>query len=268
MLERNPRTSGGWLRDEILLYRLHLTISKWISQISDQDAAPVRDRYTVSIVRIVKELSESKNLTLTIHRAISTVLGVLGFESFVIPPPASQLDRPLCFKFVKLIRSKSGRPLYDFMRITEDPVTWQLRLFGEFMDRSMGSKPDPRVSFAPDAWQREVLDCLDKKESILVVGEYSCGIPSGMLVSQNFHKAPTSAGKTFISFYAMEQVLRGSDDGVLVYVAPTKALVTQVAAEIYARFSKDVKNGETIPLFQLPGGRLTLARLTVGDPHP
>ena len=66
----------------------------------------------------------------------------------------------------------------------------------------------------------------------------------------------------------MEQVLRGSDDGVLVYVAPTKALVTQVAAEIYARFSKDVKNGKAIPLFQRPGGKLTRARLSVGDPHP
>ena len=57
------------------------------------------------------------------------------------------------------------------MRITEDPVTWQLRLFGEFLDRSTGSKPDPRVSFTPDAWQREVLDCLDRNESILV-GEF------------------------------------------------------------------------------------------------
>lgn len=65
----------------------------------------------------------------------------------------------------------------------------------------------------------------------------------------NPRKAPTSAGKTFISFYAMEQVLRGSDDGVLVYVAPTKALVAQVAAEIYARFSKDVKNGKATSPF-------------------
>ena len=36
----------------------------------------------------------------------------------------------------------------------------------------------------------------------------------------------------------MEKVLRGNDDGVLVYIAPTKALVHQIAAEVYARFSK------------------------------
>lgn len=41
----------------------------------------------------------------------------------------------------------------------------------------------------------------------------------------------------------MEKVLRDSDDGILVYVAPTKALVTQIAAEVYARFKKDVPGG-------------------------
>ena len=181
-LERNPRTSGGWLRDEIMLYRLHLIISKWISQISDQDTDAVRDHYTVAVMRIVKELSESKNLTLTIHRVISTVLTVLGLENFITPPPDGQSDRPLCFEFAELVRSKSGNPLYEFMRVTEDPVTWQLRLFGEFMDRSIGSKPDPRVSFAPDAWQREVLDCLDKNESVLVVGGYLPEAPFYLLV--------------------------------------------------------------------------------------
>ena len=37
------------------------------------------------------------------------------------------------------------------------------------MDRSFDSRPDDRVKFEPDAWQREVLDKLDRDESILVV---------------------------------------------------------------------------------------------------
>lgn len=48
-------------------------------------------------------------------------------------------------------------------------------------------------------------------------------------------------GKTFISFYAMKQILESNDDDVLVYVAPTKALVNQIAAEVQARFSKSFK---------------------------
>ena len=60
--------------------------------------------------------------------------------------------------------------MYKFMHITEDPVEWQLRVFGEFMDRSMDGLPDSRVSFIPDAWQRKVLDCLDANHSLLVVG--------------------------------------------------------------------------------------------------
>ena len=88
------------------------------------------------------------------------------------------------------------------------------------------------------------------------------------LTYEPFYEAPTSAGKTFISFYAMEQVLRASDDGVLVYVAPTKALVTQVAAEIYARFSKDAGNGKAISFIQQSGVNLTWDRLRVVNPHP
>jgi len=37
------------------------------------------------------------------------------------------------------------------------------------MDRSFDSRPDDRVKFEPDAWQREVLDKLDREESVLVV---------------------------------------------------------------------------------------------------
>ena len=99
---------------------------------------------------------------------------------------------------------------------------FQMTLCGPYMDRNLDSAPDPRVPFEPDAWQRKVLDEIDADRSVFVV-------------------APTSAGKTFISFRAMERVLRSSNDGILVYVAPTKALVNQIAAEIQARFKKTYK---------------------------
>lgn len=98
-------------------------------------------------------------------------------------------------------------------------IGFQLQHCGPFLERSFDPAPDPRVPFHPDAWQRQVLDAIDADKSLFVV-------------------APTSAGKTFISFYAMKKVLKMSDTGILVYVAPTKALVNQIAAEIQARFTK------------------------------
>lgn len=50
-----------------------------------------------------------------------------------------------------------------------------------------------------------------------------------------------------MQFYAMKQVLRESDEGILVYVAPTKALVNQIAAELQAQYTKRFKYaGKTV----------------------
>jgi ATP-dependent RNA helicase DDX60 len=100
-----------------------------------------------------------------------------------------------------------------------DVIDFELENCGPYLDRGFDSQPDSRVPFEPDAWQRKVLDAIDSNKSLFVV-------------------APTSAGKTFISFYAMKKILQANDDDVLVYIAPTKALVNQIAAEIQARFSK------------------------------
>ncbi|OAR02466.1 hypothetical protein LLEC1_00945 [Akanthomyces lecanii] len=106
------------------------------------------------------------------------------------------------------------------LQLPTNPLDFQLDHCGPLLERSFDPAPDNRVqNFIPDAWQRKVLDAIDAQSSVFVV-------------------APTSAGKTFISFYAMKQVLQSSDDGIIVYVAPTKALVNQIAAEVQARFSK------------------------------
>ncbi|KAL2701010.1 hypothetical protein AAEP93_007829 [Penicillium crustosum] len=142
---------------------------------------------------------------------VSTVCQILGL-------PAAQLhadsEQKLSFPLFKIPKAAPS------MSIEMSPVEFQLQHGGPFMERSIDSLPDSRTpDFAPDRWQREVLDQIDAKRSAFIV-------------------APTSAGKTFISFYAMRQILKEDNDGILVYVAPTKALVNQIAAEVQARFSK------------------------------
>ncbi|KAF8878718.1 P-loop containing nucleoside triphosphate hydrolase protein [Infundibulicybe gibba] len=216
-LLRNKRSDEPQTGLEILLYQLHLDFLRWIED-DNRESPSSRDQYTLAIMRKVKIIRDREFMTSAGLKVLTYVLQALGFSGLIEQFNATPaLDAGLLsFEFKKLIKSKTQTPYYDFMTISENPITWQLRLFGEFMDRSMDSAPDVRVAFEPDAWQRKVLDCIDADHSLLVV-------------------APTSAGKTFISYYAMEKVLRNSDDGILVYIAPTKALVSQIAAEVYAR---------------------------------
>jgi superfamily II RNA helicase len=248
--ERNKDLCTSFLATELRLYQLHLQFLLWIHD-TDGESDAARDRYTVAIIRLVKDIADRKNVTPTVSKVLSSILVALGFSDYV-PTMASptldeKFDKPIHFDFVKIVKSKTNSPMYKFMKIREHPVVWQMRLFGEYMDRSMDSQPDRRVKFEPDAWQRKVLDAIDDNSSLLVVGQCPSQVPSVWLLNYLF-LAPTSAGKTFISFYAMEKVLRESDDGIIVYVAPTKALVTQIAAEIYARFRKDLKEGSCILL--------------------
>lgn len=87
------------------------------------------------------------------------------------------LSRPLSYSTFLDKQAKS-------LNLPKVSIDFQLRHCGPFLERSFDPAPDSRVSFHPDAWQRQVLDAVDAEKSLLVV-------------------APTSAGKTFISFYAM-----------------------------------------------------------------
>jgi hypothetical protein len=265
VLIRNPRFGEAPIGVEIRLYRMNRLLRAWVND-ANPDSPANHNKYSLLLMRLIKEVWEIGFGTKEIASAITSVLISLGFSDYIdnLVVPGSANGRALNFRFIKLVESKTKTPIHKFMQVREHPIVWQLQFFGQFMDRSMDSQADARVPFKPDAWQREVLDAIDKYMSLLVVGQ--CFVSESRAIA-HLVVAPTSAGKTFISYYAMEKILRGSDDGILVYVAPTKALVAQVTAEIYARFSKDlngrkysyirINKGSRLIHFQVAAGRYT-----------
>lgn len=113
----------------------------------------------------------------------------------------------------------------DARVLTSEEVDAVLRDPAEAIVRPQGVVDARCHNFQPDGWQVELMDAVDANKSVLV-------------------SAPTSSGKTFIAYYAMEQALQSCADAEnkVIYVAPTKALVNQVEAGINARFDKSFKH--------------------------
>jgi ATP-dependent RNA helicase DDX60 len=198
-----------YLEGDIITYMLQSLVNWWAKYCK---AGTKSEGYHVValIWTTIRSICTTKSpLSKDIVSLVTKIASLLEITDAVAPMTAIT-DRKLSFTF-KYSQTQSlsiDMPQRDF----------QLEHCGPYMDRMLDARPDPRVSsFIPDGWQRNVLDQLDANRSVFVV-------------------APTSAGKTFISFYAMEQCLRADNDGVLVYVAPTKALVNQIAAEIQGKF--------------------------------
>jgi ATP-dependent RNA helicase DDX60 len=204
--------------NDVELYKLSALLTIWGNYC--KQSKRTEGLYVAALIYdAVMELSGS---TLPLPRDASKILTDvatrMALDLKIKPGSLTVGNRSLSFSF--------DFPLGLSLAIDTDPRAFRLAHTGPYMDRSMDSKQDDRVSFVPDGWQRKVLDALDASRSILIV-------------------APTSSGKTFISFYAIKKVLSANDEDVIVYVAPTKALVNQVAAEIIARFNKKYKHPGT-----------------------
>jgi superfamily II RNA helicase len=207
---------GRFIEVEVRLYKISALQKQWISFCTAGQKEKGYNTVAVLFDEARKAL-QIPALTVAVKTIIQNVFAGLGIA---LPPskPVVAAKRAVSFAAtwtgkVEGVDTKLGMTSEEF----------QLLHFGPYMDRNMGSAPDDRVPFEPDRWQREVLDEIDANNSVFVV-------------------APTSAGKTFISFHAMEKILKADDTSVLVYIAPTKALVNQIAAEIISRFRKNYRH--------------------------
>ncbi|KAK8089884.1 hypothetical protein PG997_004845 [Apiospora hydei] len=206
---------------EVLLYICNILCQMW-TELVQRNPTHNQNATGMQIAGLIHHhsttIAQLPGCTMQISDAVQNLAKLLRLPEI---PMAESLkkSRPLVFKVHQ----------FEDLRLPLAAVEFQLQYCGPYLERSFDSRKDERVSFSPDAWQRDVLDAIDAEKSLLVI-------------------APTSAGKTFISFYAMKKVLQVDDDGVIVYVAPTKALVNQIAAEIHARFSKSYKhsNGRSV----------------------
>ena len=201
---------------EAELYKLRQLLAIMVQMSGKADTH--HEHLLALIYEALLRLAGQDDLPLGSHKILMNVAKGFNMKINASSPPES--PRPISFPF--------SIPSVPAQLVIADPTRFRLLHTEPYMERSVDSRDDGRVSFQPDAWQRKVLDHLDDSRSLLVV-------------------APTSSGKTFISFYAMEKALRANDDDVVVYVTPTKALVNQVAAEVQARFNKNYKYpGKTV----------------------
>lgn len=191
--------------------------------------------YKVKIlVQILKETQNNqkkqngfkKELFLTIRKILTkySSVSLTNSQNEILSVALEKID---CLEIARY----NNLPLkhYESDKYNENWLQYQLEQLGPELERLSDGTPDPRVNgFIPDSWQRKLFDIVDNRQSAIII-------------------APTSSGKTYASYYCMESILREGREGIVVYVSPTKALVNQVAATVYARFKNtSMENGQSV----------------------
>uniref|UniRef100_A0A8C8RUS1 DExD/H-box helicase 60 n=1 Tax=Pelusios castaneus TaxID=367368 RepID=A0A8C8RUS1_9SAUR len=192
---------------------LSICLEVWKEHCRNQDKKSRDLRIAVQVMRRVHILLEKyQELLKKSHvQKLARCLKYLGFEN---------LAHSLSNQITENDNEKMAKYTTEM-----GAARFQLEHMGNYLFRDERKDPDPRVdNFIPDTWQRELLDIVDNNESAVIV-------------------APTSSGKTYASYYCMEKILKESNEGVVVYVSPTKALVNQVMGTIYNRFTKTLPHG-------------------------
>uniref|UniRef100_A0A674I7U2 DExD/H-box helicase 60 n=1 Tax=Terrapene triunguis TaxID=2587831 RepID=A0A674I7U2_9SAUR len=200
---------------------LNTCFEVWIEQCKDQGKRLKDINAAVEVMRRIHSLLEKYKdlMEKTDYQKIVRCLRYFGFDNLACTLESSQIPED---------DRKEKKAKISNYAVGMGAARFQLQYMGHCLLREERTDRDPRIQhFIPDTWQRDLLDIVDNNESAVIV-------------------APTSSGKTYASYYCMEKILKESNEGVVVYVAPTKALVNQVWATVYNRFNKTLPDGMVV----------------------
>jgi len=102
---RNCKVDIPEISLELELFLLHLEIGMWILE-SERDFSPTKDKFTVSIIRMVQNMTGTRTITAAARKILATVLTALGFHDYIpglLPISKDVKDHRLSFRFIKLL---------------------------------------------------------------------------------------------------------------------------------------------------------------------
>ncbi|KAG0438022.1 hypothetical protein DMUE_3348 [Dictyocoela muelleri] len=233
---------SDFVKQRIFLLKIEFFYEKWCLERRKEniDESVMIPLYT-SCLEFLKINSDEKMRKFVFDKLIEcgfkATVDEIIFKQNLKDPKIGKEPKSLNKDSTKENHDNFKKSLKEEYEINDFDLTFQMKHAGDKLERTLESQYDPRVLFKPDGWQIKLLDIVDQNKSAVI-------------------SAPTSAGKTFICYYAIEKILRKSETDCVIFCLPTKALVNQVAADIYARFNKNFNRklylqGILMPDFQV-----------------